>query len=248
MKKNQKLILKTIFMGFMVISCADNDAIKLNYSDELIKKNEIELLKKEKPKTLVDNVVIQESTIIENSNNKKLVIIDKVAAWLILNLVNAVSYINNGNVVVAFDGPPFVINHIMSNILNDSNVPTNPNTNRTLLRFGNVMKKNCWIKLAPSTLDASYISLFMEFSPDRIINAKKGLHLHELIRTKLMKALFGELKKPVASSNKPISIKTEFITPLLLLSINFQITTTTTVGIINDKIIQLAIIFLPGNL
>ena len=48
----------------------------------------------------------------------------------------------------------------------------------------------------------------MELSPERIINAKKGLHLHEFIRTKLIKALLGELKKPVASSNNPISIKT----------------------------------------
>ena len=63
-----------------------------------------------------------------------------------------------------------------------------------------------------------------------------------------MNALLGELKKPVASSNIPRSIKTEFITPLLLLSINFQMTTTTTVGIINDSIIQFAIIFFPGNL
>ena len=88
----------------------------------------------------------------------------------------------------------------------------------------------------------------MELSPERIINAKKGLQRQEFIRTKLIKALLGELKKPVASSNNQISIRTEFITPLLLLNINFQITTTTTVGIINDKIIQLAIIFLPGNL
>ena len=66
--------------------------------------------------------------------------------------------------------------------------------------------------------------------------------------TKLINALLGELKKPVASSRIPISIKTELITPLLLLNISFQITTTTTVGIIKDKIIQLAIIFLPGNL
>ena len=178
--------------------------------------------------------------IIENNNNKMLVIIDKVAAWLILNLVKAVSYINNGNVVVALDGPPFVINQIISNMLNDSKVPTKPKTNKTFLRFGNVIKRNCWTKFAPSTLDASYTSMLIELSPERIINAKKGLHLHEFIRTKLIKALLGELKKPVASSNNPISIKTEFITPLLLLNINFQITTTTTVGIINDKIIQLA--------
>ena len=45
----------------------------------------------------------------------------------------------------------------------------------------------------------------MELSPERIINAKKGLQRHEFIRTKLIKALLGELKKPVASSNNPIS-------------------------------------------
>ena len=140
--------------------------------------------------------------------------------------------------MVALDGPPFVINHIISKILNDNNVPTNPRTKRTLLRFGNVIKRNCWIKLAPSTFEASYISLFMELSPERIINAKNGLHLHEFIRTKLIKALFGELKKPVASSRIPTSIRTELITPLLLLNINFQMTTITTVGTINDKIIQ----------
>ena len=45
------------------------------------------------------------------------------------------------------------------------------------------------MKLAPSTLEASYISLFIEFRPERIINAKKGLHLQEFIITKLMNAL-----------------------------------------------------------
>ena len=37
------------------------------------------------------------------------------------------------------DGPPFVINQIISNILNDNNVPTKPKTNKTFFKFGKVI-------------------------------------------------------------------------------------------------------------
>ena len=47
MKENQKLAFKIIFMSVIVLSCADNNVRPLNYSNETVKNNKIELLKLE---------------------------------------------------------------------------------------------------------------------------------------------------------------------------------------------------------
>ena len=70
---------------------------------------------------------------------------------------------------------------------------------------------------------------------------------NKLINTKEIKAEVGELKKPIGWSIIFKLIKVALIIPLLLLSINFQITTITTVGIINESIIQLVAILLNEN-
>ena len=52
MKENQKLVFKIIFMSVIVLSCADNNVRPINYSNETVKNNEIELSKLEEKKTI----------------------------------------------------------------------------------------------------------------------------------------------------------------------------------------------------
>ena len=56
MKENQKLALKIIFMSVIVLSCADNNVRPINYSNETVKNNEIELSKLEEKKTSEDKI------------------------------------------------------------------------------------------------------------------------------------------------------------------------------------------------
>ncbi len=69
MKENQKLAFKIIFMSVIVLSCADNNVRPINYSNETVKNNEIELSKLEEKKTIEDK--ISELTVkqIESSSN-----------------------------------------------------------------------------------------------------------------------------------------------------------------------------------
>ena len=92
---------------------------------------------------------------IEKVSKIILVITDKAAAWLNLNFVKAVSYINKGKVVVAPEGPPLVISHIISNTLKERRVPTKPNTNKTCFKIGKVIYQNSLKKFVPSIFDAS---------------------------------------------------------------------------------------------
>ena len=87
----------------------------------------------------------------------------------------------------------------------------------------------------------------MLFNPDKIIKARKGLHRHEFIKIKEIKAIFGLPKKPIGLSIKFILISVELTMPLLLLNMSFQITTITTVGIMNESITQLVAILRPLN-
>ena len=54
MKENQKLAFKIIFMSVIVLSCADSNVRPINYSNETVKNNEIELSKLEEKKTSED--------------------------------------------------------------------------------------------------------------------------------------------------------------------------------------------------
>ena len=56
MKENQKLTFKIIFMSVIVLSCADNNVRPINYSNETVKNNEIELSKLEEKKTIEDKI------------------------------------------------------------------------------------------------------------------------------------------------------------------------------------------------
>ena len=56
MKENQKLAFKIIFMSTIVLSCADNSVRPINYSNETVKNNEIELPKLEEKKTIEDKI------------------------------------------------------------------------------------------------------------------------------------------------------------------------------------------------
>ena len=56
MKENQKLVFKIIFMSVIVLSCADNNVRPINYSNETVKNNEIELSKLEEKKTIEDKI------------------------------------------------------------------------------------------------------------------------------------------------------------------------------------------------
>ena len=56
MKENQKLVFKIIFMSVIVLSCADNNVRPINYSNETVKNNEIELSKLEEKKTSEDKI------------------------------------------------------------------------------------------------------------------------------------------------------------------------------------------------
>ena len=70
MKENQKLVFKIIFMSVVVLSCADSNVRPINYSNETVKNNEIELSKLEEKKTIEDK--ISELTVkkIETSSNE----------------------------------------------------------------------------------------------------------------------------------------------------------------------------------
>ena len=57
--------------------------------------------------------------------------------------------------VVALDGPPFVISQIISKTLNESNVPTNPKTKSTFFKLGKVIYQNSLKILVPSIFEAS---------------------------------------------------------------------------------------------
>ena len=67
MKENQKLPLKIIFMSVIVLSCTDNNVRPINYSNETVKNNEIELSKLEEKKTSEDK--ISELTVKKNEIN-----------------------------------------------------------------------------------------------------------------------------------------------------------------------------------
>ena len=69
MKENQKLAFKIIFMSVIVLSCADSNVRPINYSNETVKNNEIELSKLEEKKTIEDK--ISELTVkkIESNSN-----------------------------------------------------------------------------------------------------------------------------------------------------------------------------------
>ena len=56
MKENQKLTFKIILMSVIVLSCADNNVRQINYSNETVKNNEIELSKLEEKKTSEDKI------------------------------------------------------------------------------------------------------------------------------------------------------------------------------------------------
>ena len=56
MKENQKLAFKIIFMSVIVLSCADNNVRPINFSNEEVKNNEIELSKLEEKKTSEDKI------------------------------------------------------------------------------------------------------------------------------------------------------------------------------------------------
>ena len=56
MKENQKLVFKIIFMSVIVLSCADSNVRPINYSNETVKNNEIELSKLEEKKTIEDKI------------------------------------------------------------------------------------------------------------------------------------------------------------------------------------------------
>ncbi len=56
MKENQKLTFKIIIMSVIVLSCADNNVRPINYSNETVKNDEIELSKFEEKKTSEDEI------------------------------------------------------------------------------------------------------------------------------------------------------------------------------------------------
>ena len=56
MKENQKLAFNIIFMSVIVLSCTDNNVRPINYSNEIVKNNEIELSKLEEKKTIEDTI------------------------------------------------------------------------------------------------------------------------------------------------------------------------------------------------
>ena len=56
MKENQKLTFKIIFMSIIILSCTDNNVRQINYSNETVKNNVIELSKLEEKKTSGDKI------------------------------------------------------------------------------------------------------------------------------------------------------------------------------------------------
>ena len=73
MKENQKLAFKIIFMSVIVFSCADNNVRPLNYSNEEVKNNEIELLKLEEKETSEDKISALTVKKIEISSNVNII-------------------------------------------------------------------------------------------------------------------------------------------------------------------------------
>ena len=69
MKENQKLTFKIIFMSVIVLSCADSNVRPINYSNETVKNNEIELSKLEEKKISGDKISVLTVKKIEINSN-----------------------------------------------------------------------------------------------------------------------------------------------------------------------------------